>query len=206
MKQEKVLIVGNGEKPDPEIVSTLNFREFFVLAADGGSDNCEYLDIKPDIIIGDLDSITTKSLKSGQSVIKDPDQETTDLEKALNYAASLSPVRISVIGFSGLRSDHFLNNIITLMESPLSEKITFYDLYGKMFFLNSGDHLLSTEAGKILSFFALTPITSLKLDGFLYTVNIRNHPGFFHSISNVTKKETSVVSFEGGKLIVYEKN
>ena len=206
MREKKILIIGNGERPSSRLVAKLDLRDNYIIAADGGLSNCNYLGLKPDIITGDLDSVDKHEAHNKNiDQYNVPDQNFTDLEKALDHASSLSPDSVVLIGFSGLRSDHFLNNIIILHNSPLSDKITFYDLYGKMIFLTAGNHRLTVKKDSTISFFALSPLQKLNWEGLQYPVNSEMVPVLYQSISNVTKEDTCVLSFEGGKLIVYEK-
>ncbi len=207
MKNRDFVIVANGESPNPEIVKQIMLSDHRVVAADGGIVNCDILGLKPDIIIGDLDSINGDLLLAYRSseIINDPDQESTDLEKALNYITKYDPKTVKVLGCSGLRTDHFLGNILILHNHSLSSKIEYYDRFGRIRILDEGITRFRLPMGTVVSIFALLPVTELNLQGFLYPLSNRDISLLFYGISNVTNSETCVVSFQGGKLIVYNK-
>lgn len=70
----------------------------------------------PDAVVGDLDSISEKSLKAlGDQVHRMNDQETNDLTKTVHYVQSrYAPSSLCILGLTGLREDHTLGNIALL--------------------------------------------------------------------------------------------
>jgi thiamine pyrophosphokinase len=59
-KSNKVLLVLNGALNKKFLVQIAK-NYSFILAADGGANKCLKAGIKPDIVVGDLDSITPKN-------------------------------------------------------------------------------------------------------------------------------------------------
>ena len=77
-----------------------------IICCDGGARYFQYLRIKPDVIIGDMDSIDPALLASystsGIKIIKYPaKKDFTDTELALDYALSLKPEADIYLGRSG---------------------------------------------------------------------------------------------------------
>jgi thiamine pyrophosphokinase len=65
--------------------------------------------IIPDIVIGDLDSISNKtSTKLEEWIVSNKNIQKTDLEKAVDYAFEKGATEIQIIGWSGGRIDHTL--------------------------------------------------------------------------------------------------
>lgn len=64
-----------------------------VIAADGGANRCRQLDILPNYIIGDLDSITKQNLeyfiKNKTKIISAPSQNTLDFQEAIWLAETI---------------------------------------------------------------------------------------------------------------------
>ena len=110
------LIVLNGEINKSLLKKYINKSETkpILISADGASNKLYEWKIIPDYIIGDLDSITPKALtyfKKKNVIIKRiAEQEHNDFEKCIKLALSKKLKDISVLGYSGKRSDHFLNN------------------------------------------------------------------------------------------------
>ncbi len=80
----KALIVGN--RPLGSKVIELA-KDKLVVAADAGADRLLKYNIIPDIVIGDLDSISNKtSTKLEEWIVSNKNIQKTDLEKAVDYA------------------------------------------------------------------------------------------------------------------------
>ena len=66
----------------------------------------------PDVIIGDLDSISnTRLVPHPSSLVPVPDQETNDLEKAMAYCAKRGWKNPVIVGATGKREDHTIGNV-----------------------------------------------------------------------------------------------
>lgn len=102
----KALIVGN--RPLGSKVIELA-KDKLVVAADAGADRLLKYNIIPDIVIGDLDSISNKtSTKLEEWIVSNKNIQKTDLEKAVDYAFEKGATEIQIIGWSGGRIDHTL--------------------------------------------------------------------------------------------------
>ncbi len=91
----------------------------FVIAADGGARLCDALRTRPDVLIGDLDSLTAAEVArweaAGVEVLRFPvDKDQTDLELALDLAAAHGAQRITVLGALGGRWDQSMANLLLL--------------------------------------------------------------------------------------------
>ena len=104
----KALIIANGTIPGQAIVKKLIKDADVVVCADGGADHARRLKIKPDVILGDLDSITsgTKKYFKGIPLMLIDDQESSDLEKAIEFCIQRKMTSVDVIGSFGSRIDH----------------------------------------------------------------------------------------------------
>lgn len=114
MSHRAALIIANGE-----LLSSGRMLELaeskHLLALDGAYEKLHSMDLPINGILGDLDSISpeslTRAIQQGINIIKTPDQNYTDLEKAIMHCdqLGLSPIHISAA--TGLRLDHTLHNI-----------------------------------------------------------------------------------------------
>jgi thiamine pyrophosphokinase len=81
-----------------------------VVAADGGLDHALAAGITPDILVGDLDSISAAGLEWATANIpveRHPtDKAATDTELALSCAAAIAPERVVLLAGRGDRLDH----------------------------------------------------------------------------------------------------
>jgi len=116
---KRVLIIANGEL-DPE--TGLRLRNASVdglVAVDGGANHCHALGLVPNLIVGDLDSLTPESLthftKAGVPIERHPaHKDATDLELALLGAARQGAEHILLAGALGGRLDMTLANVLLL--------------------------------------------------------------------------------------------
>lgn len=105
---ENVLVFAGGEPLNEDIVGDLP-RGDLVVAADGGYDIAVDYGYRVDVLVGDLDSITTTDLPRHVIVEQHPaDKDASDLELALDLVSREQPSRVIVIGASGGRLDHEL--------------------------------------------------------------------------------------------------
>ena len=107
-----ITLVGGGAANAAALSRALGVAPHLV-AADGGADAALALGFTPELAIGDFDSIrpeTRRHLGEGR-LRHDPDQETTDFDKAL---AAIEAPLVMAVGFSGRRLDHTLAAMSTL--------------------------------------------------------------------------------------------
>ena len=121
--RDPVLIFANGALDDIARARQLLDHATTVIAADGGLRHLLALGRRPDVLIGDLDSLPDGvSLgDAAGTVIRHPrDKNETDLELALLYAIERHPERpVLILGGFGGRVDHMLANILLLAHPRL---------------------------------------------------------------------------------------
>ncbi|MGD9899058.1 MAG: thiamine diphosphokinase [Calditrichaceae bacterium] len=201
-----IAIIANGESLTSDW-SRDNLKDASVIiAADGGAHLCSELDIHPDYIVGDMDSISDalKVKFSDSEYILRPDQNSTDLQKSIDFAISLSPVLIKIFSSFGKRIDHTIANILLFQDYETSVPLVIYDNFGRMSILSPGRHSLRGRIGMTVSMFSLNPIKNLVLEGFRYPVNGQSFSNTFIGVSNVYEKELGHITFDSGKLFLYE--
>ena len=116
---QRILIFSNGDLPDLDKARTLLRPDDFVICADGGTRHALDLGVKPDLAIGDMDSVENEIFQKlrelGVEIDLFPrDKNETDLELAINKAVDLNPPEIVIIAALGGRIDQTLANIALL--------------------------------------------------------------------------------------------
>jgi thiamine pyrophosphokinase len=200
-----VIIFANGETVDKTIVQnalSLIKSDRIIIACDGGVKNCEKAGLKADYIVGDMDSIDKKKYDDNKKVFL-PDQNLTDLKKAILFSRKFSPTKTIIFSAFGKRFDHTLTNLF-IFNFEISDNTEFYDNFGKLTLLNPGNNHLNIPLNKTVSFFSLTEVKNLRLTGFEYEFHSNKTLPYFIGISNVVKSKDCSVYFENGKILCYE--
>jgi thiamine pyrophosphokinase len=204
MRKKVIAIIADGEKVN-NIENILNDVDV-IIAADGGANICRICEVTPDYIIGDLDSIILENIKffSKSKFVEVSEQSTTDLPKAISYALKLNPTKIKIIAAFGKRTDHTIANILIFQNYDELIPLEVYDNFGVMNFYPPGKHYIALQSGQTISFFSITPIENLSLEGFKYPVIDTDYSNNFIGISNVAIDKNCSIKFNRGKLISYK--
>lgn len=86
----------------------------YVICADSGYDHAMKFGIKPDIIIGDMDSVKA-DLEDNQVIVYPQKKDYTDSELALFHAIEKGSSHILMFGMIGTRMDHSYANLSLLL-------------------------------------------------------------------------------------------
>jgi thiamine pyrophosphokinase len=121
----RIVIFANGYLPDLEAAGRLLQPGDVLIAADGGTRHVLALGLLPEVIIGDLDSLSAEARgqveAAGVRLVSYPrDKNETDLELAIQYALQQAASQVLVVGMLGQRLDHTLGNLSLLSDPTLS--------------------------------------------------------------------------------------
>ena len=192
--KSSAVIVANGEFPKKGGASwRLLAAAKRVVCCDGAADAYRRRFRKwPAVIIGDLDSIVPSPLSAtgtvtddppasssrrerrryGVTLVRIPDQDTNDLEKAMAYCAKQGWRNPVIVGATGKREDHTLGNVFRALDYDceiVTDMGRFIPVCGKA--------SLKVAKGTAVSIFAPDPktrMTSKGLEWPLDTVRFRN--------------------------------
>lgn len=211
----KYLIVSGGSidnKFGRELIQENNYD--VIIAADAGMNFLFANKLKPDIIIGDFDSVSSEALdyfKSNRGIeicMLNPEKDDTDTEHSVRFAIERGATDITILGGTGSRLDHVLGNIAVL-GIGLEEKvpIQLIDKNNRIRMFNE-DFIIDkkTQFGKYVSLIPFNgSVHDLSINGMKYNVSNLQMGGFNSlGISNEIEDETAEISFEKGILIVVE--
>jgi thiamine pyrophosphokinase len=130
----RALLIANGMLPPPRVVRKLVSSSDFVACADGGARQALRLGIQPDVVIGDLDSLSAtmrRRLKRAK-IVESADQNKTDIEKAILFLLRRKAKHITVVGATGKRIDQTIANIALLVKYGRKASLTFVDSTGEI--------------------------------------------------------------------------
>ena len=120
-EKKNVSVILNGQMPTDDTIINQITNSDYIIAVDGSANKLFDLEIIPDVIIGDLDSLQNIKNKDIE-LVETPDQNKTDFRKTLEWCIEKNILNISIFGISGESEDHFLGNYYTL--SDFGEKIS----------------------------------------------------------------------------------
>ncbi len=103
----------NGELPSRDFLISQGLP---LIAADGAANCLEKKGLAPEIIIGDLDSVS-EHLKQQYRTLHVPCQNSSDFQKTIAYLKKNKLLPSIIVGMSGGHLDHILNNINLFMET-----------------------------------------------------------------------------------------
>ena len=204
------LIFANGELKKTTELETLIGQADLILAADGGANHCFQLDIRPDILVGDFDSIEPDTLSKHQKenveIHRHPVQKNaTDLELTLDLAMEKGATTIWLMGILGGRWDMSLANIMLGARDKYKElRISLLGSDCTMHIMQPGkSYTVSGTPGQTFSLLPLKgDVKGVTLTGFEYPLD--NHTiqyGASLGVSNVLVKSQGTISCSQGVLL-----
>lgn len=192
----------------------LSKKPDIIIAVDKGLEALNKLDILPNHIVGDLDSVEESILESSKSnptiTIHEyiPEKDYTDTDIALKLAISLSSSHITILGALGKRMDHTLANIHILMIAlEANIPCELLDSNNRIYLINKAHTVKKLNAyGKYISLIPLTSkVEGLTLTGFKYPLNNYSLTiGKSLGISNELINDSATICLKNGILIVIE--
>ena len=164
MKNYLISIGGNSTSDVLSIES--NFEE--IIAVDSGIEHLLNLSLDPNTLIGDLDSISKKSLdevkKNGVKILAfNSNKAQTDFELALNYLEEAEKSKVYIIGGESGEIDHLISIFLLIPSKSFFENIIW--LYGDKRIIFRQKIELNIKKLTKFSIIPLSDLTNLSIDG-----------------------------------------
>lgn len=121
----KTVLLANGPISDYAVLRPVLNDCGYIIACDGGLRHARAFGVRPDCIVGDMDSAApeevARAVREGAELLRHPcDKDDTDLALGMAHALERSPSSVAVLGALGGRIDHQLSNMHVLaMALPL---------------------------------------------------------------------------------------
>jgi thiamine pyrophosphokinase len=208
----KVLfVVAGGELKDLEFFQSKidELKPAEIICADSGAGYLHALGMIPDVIIGDMDSLSPELRnhlkKQGSRVIEYPEaKDETDTWLALDYATQLAPDEIYIFAACGARMDHTLANLSLLMQGIKSNvPVKLIDECCEILLVKN-KYVIEGEIGQtvsVLPFFGTA--TGITLQGFEYPLeNGVMEAGKPYGVSNRLNSTRGTIEVRSGYLLV----
>jgi thiamine pyrophosphokinase len=199
---DHVLLVIGGSAPNPRCLRHVAPFER-VVCADSGVDHARTLGLTPDLVIGDMDSISDDSRawaasKGARFEVADRDKDQTDTELALANIASMRLRALTVLWGGGNRIDHVLGVLASVSAPALSslERLNLWVADDLVHVLHGPRSLeLASPIGTTLSLVPLRgPVEGVTTSGLRWNLHDETlHPDRSRGISNVVDGPTRIV-------------
>ena len=201
----KALIIANSALPPLHIIRKLVRSADLVVCADGGANAARKLHITPNVIVGDMDSISlaTKKFFRGVPLLFVDDQNSTDLEKALEFCIQRGLTTINVIGATGERVDHTTGSLGCFKKFGRRAELTLFDPAGEIRVIRKRIRFRAKK-GEKLSLIPLERCDGVSTKNLKYMLyNEILELGFREGISNEAIAPDVSVRVRRGTLLLY---
>jgi len=200
-----ILIFAGGDLPEADLADELPSADL-ILAADSGYDLAVHLGFSVDVLIGDLDSITTSPVPGHVVVERYPvDKDQTDLDLALELALREDPERVVVIGGTGGRFDHEISTVGLICSDRWSaiDDLEWVSTRGRAYVVRRR-RIIHGDVGATVS---LVPVggavAGIKTSGLQWELAGEDlPPGSTMGVSNVMRGPVTDIQVEAGCLLV----
>lgn len=205
MPRLETLIVANGAL-QPDALHFIHHASH-IIVCDGALRQYTHLsDRKPDVIIGDGDSIDPALLEAvGVPFTLITEQETNDLTKAVHEALHRGWTQLHIIGGTGRREDHTLGNIFLLPDYLRDgAQVVMHTEFGA-FLPFTGTVTVTDMEGHEVSFFEVDHLP-LSAEGVAYPFQKRIFTALWEATLNHITAPLMTVTAEGRALLFISKS
>lgn len=212
-KQEPALIIANGAACNISLVNDLLEWSPFVVVLDSAIHRVLDLKIKIDVLLGDFDrnEVNEAIIRESQDsieIVYTPDQEKTDLEKAIDFLIERGHRAVNIVWATGRRADHTIGNITSIVRFRDKITITMLDDYSTIYLLPKAPEVFQKwySKGTPISLIPVGDVSGLTTDNLVY--NLKDDSlsiGYKISSSNEVAEDGIVkISYNSGDLLMME--
>lgn len=136
-KQEPALIIANGEACDDELLGQLLEWSPFVVVLDNAIYRVLDRGIMVDVWLGDFDQEhdfeAIRERQQPLEIVSTPDQDKTDLEKAIDFLIGRGFPAANIVWATGRRADHSITNMTNMVRYKADIRLVMFDNNSKIF-------------------------------------------------------------------------
>jgi thiamine pyrophosphokinase len=206
----RAVIFVNGEVNDYAALARWLRPDDYRIGADGGTHHILALGLRPDVIVGDLDSVGAQVVAeleaAGVAVERHPiAKDQTDLEIAIERALRDGADEVLLVAALGGRLDQTLANLLILGQRDWPVPVRLAEGNEVAEILHGGEELqILTPPGSIVSAIPLSAtVTGITYTGLQYPLeNATLALGSTRGISNAVATSPATIAIDGGILLV----
>jgi thiamine pyrophosphokinase len=203
------LIISNGEISNYNYYKNIILDSNIIICADGGAKHAYKMNIIPNLIVGDFDSLDEDILnfykEKGVKIEKySPIKDKTDTQIATLKAIEMGTDNITYIGTLGNRFDHLIANL-SLLYYLLNRKIKGRIINEKNEIYLINEYIeLTGQKGDIVSLLPYSKdVHGIYTEGLYYPLSGQDMPlGIPYGISNIFTENKITIKIEDGFLLV----
>lgn len=188
----------------------LNIRSGdLLIGVDGGAENILKLDLKPDVVLGDFDSLSNKLIRELDRkqipLIKYPkEKDFTDSQIALDFAIKQKINRVIFVGLTGNRLDHVLTNLFFISHPKYKNlEISFIDYQQEIYIVTNKLTLTGRKKDIVSLIPLLNNVTNISTSGLKFGLNNETlYLGDSRGVSNMMIGSTAKISIKSGLLLI----
>ena len=200
----KTVILANGEFPKKQRVLNVLKTAEIIICCDGATQNLLNFGLQPSVIIGDMDSLPIEiQIKHKDKIIKNTDQNTNDLTKAINWCVDNKINDVIIVGATGKREDHTIANIALLGRYINLLNVKIITDYGEFIPITKTTKF-DSHKGQQVSVFTITPDIEISSQGLKYPLDNLKLLSWWMGTLNESLGNEFSLSFTGkGIFIIY---
>jgi thiamine pyrophosphokinase len=208
--QEPALIIANGAACSTELLGQLLEWNPYVVVLDGAIRRVNELGVKVDVLLGDFDShehAIDLLQQSNVEVLHTPDQNKTDLQKAIEFLIERKYSAVNIVWATGRRADHNLTNVTDIVRYKHQINIVMLDDYSKIFPVRNSFKKWYTQ-GSVISLMPVGEVHGITTSGLKYNLNNESLKiGYRSGSSNEALTDGLVtIEYTEGDLLLMECN
>jgi len=204
----RAVVFANGVIQEINLVKPLIGKKDLIVSADGGLRYIRSLDLIPDMIIGDLDSVSHDDVEYFEDkkieILKFPrEKDQTDLEIALIELVDRNYKNILVVGALGGRTDQTLANLGLMLSFSNDEiQIEFDDGQEHIMLVRNRQVFFGKKGDTVSLIPQCSPAKGITTSGLRYPLNGESlFPGQTRGISNEMIEKSAEINITSGTIL-----
>lgn len=205
----RALIVLGGDAPDRMLLLSCAGYADMKIAADRGLEAYMEAGIMPDILVGDMDSVSQEMLKNVQDTVQverlPVQKDDTDGVHALDTAIARGADQITILGALGGRMDHAMANLMLLVRAQRKGAYAeILDAHMRIVRVD-GEITLTGAKGDTFSLLPLGEANGITLSGCQYhsEEELAFDSGYPLGVSNVITEDDARITVKEGDLLFF---
>lgn len=199
----KTVILADGSFPKHPVPLFFLKNARRIICCDGATEKLLPCGLEPDFIVGDLDSISDElKQRFARILIHNPEQETNDLTKAVQFCLQRAWRKITILGATGQREDHTLGNLSLLANYSKIAQVQLLTDHGA-FISTSKSALYESRPQQQVSIFSLTPSTLFTTQNLAYPLTNRPLTSWWQGTLNESQAESFTITLDQGEILVF---